>query len=72
MKQFVRHEDLTEGLWYLRVDYAPYYTVVSLLRHTLGPYAGQLGVWLIDEEGNHWPEDFADDQFIGPVPAPHV
>ncbi len=72
MKNHVRHEDLTEGLWYLRTDYAPYYTVVSSLRHALGPYTGQLGVWLIDEEGNRFVEDFAEDQFIGPVPAPNV
>ncbi len=66
----VPHDQLTDGLWYLRTQYAPFYTVVSLTRIVLGPDEGLLGVWLIDEEGNRYIEDFGEDQFIGPVPAP--
>lgn len=58
------------GLWYLRTSYEPFYTVVSLQKFAIGEYEGKLGVWMIDEEGNSWPEDFDEDQFICPVPAP--
>jgi hypothetical protein len=70
MKEFVPHDQLTDGYWYLRVDYKPYYTIVSLTRFVLGPKTGQLGVWMFDEEGDTELEAFADDQFIGPVQPP--
>lgn len=70
-KTFVPHDKLTPGYWYLRTDYRPGYTIVSLTPFAIGPDEGKLGVWLFDQEGNHWPEDFAHDQFIAPVaPAP--
>lgn len=70
MPVYVPHDQLTPGLWYLRTGHSPGYTVVSLTRYAIGPDEGRIGVWMIDEEGSHWPEDFAYDQFIGPVPAP--
>ncbi len=66
----VPHADLTPGYWYLRTDYSPGFTIVSLTPFAIGPDAGRLGVWSIDEEGNDWIEDYAHDQFIGPVPPP--
>lgn len=66
----VPHDRLTPGLWYIRTLYEPYYTVVSITPFVIGPDAGKLGVWMIDQEGNSWPEDFAPDQFIRPVPQP--
>ena len=70
MKSFVPHSELTPGLWYLRTDYEPFHTVVSILRYMIGPRKGELGVWMIDEEGSHEVAAFAEDQFIGPVPPP--
>lgn len=69
-KKFVPHDQLTAGLWYLRTNYAPYYTIVSLTPFVIGPDTGKMGVWLFDQEGNNWVDDFGEDQFIGPVPAP--
>lgn len=61
------HSELTDGLWYVTTDVAPFYTVVSLTTFAIGPDKGLRGVWQIDEEGAHWPAEF---QFIGPVPSP--
>jgi hypothetical protein len=47
VKKHVPHDQLTEGLWYLRTDYAPFYTIVSLTRYAIGPETGELGVWMI-------------------------
>lgn len=70
MKQFVPHDQLTEGLWYLRTNYAPGYTVVSLTRYVIGPNANKIGVWMIDKEGSCKTAAFDEDQFISPVPSP--
>jgi len=66
----IPHDKLETGLYYLRVNYYPYYTVVSCTMYAIGPDAGKIGVWSFDQEGNRWPEDFAEDQFICKVPAP--
>lgn len=62
--------DIKEGFWYLRTDYAPFYTIVEVTRFSFGPWKDKLGVWSLDHEGNHWIEDYEQDQFIGIVPAP--
>lgn len=69
---FVPHDELTEGLWYLRTQVEPYYTVVSLthLFDIKNNQKGELACWLIDEEGDHEIAAFAADQFIGKVPPP--
>lgn len=68
--KFTPHDKLTPGLWYLRTNHEPFYTVVSITQFVFGPDKGKLGVWLFDQEGNNEPADFGTDQFIGPVPAP--
>lgn len=70
MTTFTPHDQLTPGLWYLRTDAAPGWTVVSITPFAIGPHEGELGVWMIDQEGNNWVGDFGPEQFIGPVPSP--
>lgn len=62
-------ERITPGLWYVKTDAAPGYTVVSVTRYAIGPDEGKLGVWLFDREGSCWIEDIGADRFICPVPA---
>jgi hypothetical protein len=69
-KTFVPHDQVEPGLWYLRKQVQPFYTVVHVQRMVLGPDEGKLYVWLIDEEGGEEIRQFDDDQFIGPVPPP--
>jgi hypothetical protein len=70
MRPHTPRDQLEPGLWYIHVHYPPYYCVVSLVRFAIGPQTGELGVWMIDEEGDHDIEAFDDDQFICRVPAP--
>ena len=72
MKQFIPHDELYDGLWYLRTHCDPGYCVVSILRCVIGHSAGELMVWMIDEEGSTELAAFAEDQFIGPVPSPFI
>lgn len=66
----VPNDQLTPGLWYIKTFVEPFYSIVSVGRMVLGPYAGELWVWGIDEEGGHEVAVYDDDQFIGPVPPP--
>ena len=66
----VLHKNLTPGFWYLRVDYEPFYDIVSIVKMMIGPDEGELVVFSIDHEGYHYIADFANDQFICKVTAP--
>lgn len=70
MRPHVPHDGLSPGYWYLRTDYSPGYTIVSLTKFVIGPNTGELGVWMFDQEGNSDLADFSADQFIGPVFPP--
>jgi len=63
---FVPHDEITPGLWYVRVKFAPYYDVVKV-------FATDNGDLECISPGAEYPYELAaygDDQFIGLVPSP--
>ena len=74
IKDAVYNEDhISDGLWYLKTDYYPYFTVVSVISEQLNPKTlGEKLVFAIDEEGSSSIADYGIDRFIGRVPAPSV
>jgi len=62
---------ITPGLWYIKVDYAPGYDVVSVMKNMLSD-EGELMVFSVDHEGAHSVEDYGEELFICPVPGPGV
>jgi hypothetical protein len=61
-------DKITPGLWYLKTDFEPGYTVVSVLPDAFRD--NHLTVFLIGEDDSRELADFGPDQFIAPVPAP--
>lgn len=59
---------LTPGFWYLKIDHAPFYTIVEIIRCPIGPCAGELSVFSIGREESYELAAYAEDQFLGPVP----
>ena len=66
----MNRKKVTPGWWYLKVDYEPYYCIVHVVECTLGPEVGILWVFLSDQEGPSYVDDFSEDQFIRKVPSP--
>lgn len=64
------YDEITDGLWYMKTDYEPGYTVVEVMLSVFGPYEGRKIVYSFGDEYPNEIKAYSPDQFIGPVPKP--
>lgn len=57
--------EVTPGYWYVKTNYKPNYTIVSVVKNSLSG-KGELMVFMFDHEGDCDPEEF---EFLGMVPS---